>query len=501
MVRKLATISHKAHGQVKHEADLDQALEVAGLGCHNLWSCFVLTLVSISTALDQMGYAVVLPPAACELQISDQARGFIIAMPYIGVLLSSHAWGYLVDTQGRKKTVIFSTLGNGLFGAGAAFMPNLTSFIICKGFSALCLAGPASIPYTYISEIVPPKYRDIMLSLMNSVMLVGTVLATPFAWAILPQEFAIDFGAYIFRPWRLLTIACSIPLLISSILLIFNPESPKYLITQDKHEEALQVLRNMYAVNKRRSPEDYPISRLTNISLPNEKESLFTSIKSHTLPLLKWTYSKWMLLNAFLLFGTFNVLNGLYIWVPEVVNRVFSGGEDNGRTPCQVITQGLNQTMAGEQCNNALEDRTLMISTIAQTSLALFVMIVSCVIKFMSKKTMIIICFWVIGLACILVNFITNQIVFAIILSALIITILNVGCVNAYTVDLIPTHLRGMAVTVSMTLGMTGSIAGSTMAGYMIKDACEPMFYTFGGLLILCGGLSFLLPSSRNLKN
>ncbi|CAB3241252.1 unnamed protein product [Arctia plantaginis] len=41
-----------------------------------------------------------------------------------------------------------------------------------------------------------------------------------------------------------------------------------------------------------------------------------------------------------------------------------------------------------------------------------------------------------------------------------------------------------MAVTVSMTLGMTGSIVGSTMAGYMIKDACEPMFYTFGGLLI-----------------
>lgn len=40
----------------------------------------------------------------------------------------------------------------------------------------------------------------------------------------------------------------------------FGPESPKFLVAQGKHDEALRVLQNIYAGNKGKSPEDYPVS-------------------------------------------------------------------------------------------------------------------------------------------------------------------------------------------------------------------------------------------------
>lgn len=43
---------------------------------------------------------------------------------------------------------------------------------------------------------------------------------------------------------------------------------------------------------------------------------------------------------------------------------------------------------------------------------------------------------------------------------------------------------RGMAVSLTMMLGRTGSIVGTNVAGLLLNAACEATFYTFGSLLI-----------------
>lgn len=47
----------------------------------------------------------------------------------------------------------------------------------------------------------------------------------------------------------------------------FGFESPKYLVAQGKHDEALKVLQNIYSENKGKSPEDYPV-RIMNLIIP-----------------------------------------------------------------------------------------------------------------------------------------------------------------------------------------------------------------------------------------
>lgn len=91
------------------------------------------------------------------------------------------------------------------------------------------------------------------------ILQVGIFSIAVLAWAILPLDFQIDFGLYYFRSWRLLTIAYASVFIIAAILVSFGPESPKFLISQGKHDEALKVLQDIYSGNKGKSPEDYPV--------------------------------------------------------------------------------------------------------------------------------------------------------------------------------------------------------------------------------------------------
>ncbi|XP_047019672.1 solute carrier family 22 member 12-like isoform X2 [Helicoverpa zea] len=433
----------------------------------------------------------------CDLNMTDGQRGFISSIPYIGIVATSFPWGYLVDTRGRKRVVIYASLLAGVFGMTAAFMPNLISFAACKFVTSLCIACPAAVPYTFIGEILPAKYRDVVLSITNALQISGSALVPLLAWGILPLDFRIDFGLYFFRPWRLLAIIYSSVFILAAVLLTFGPESPKYLVSQGKLDEALKVLQTMYAGNKRKAPEDYPIKRLDAPQFEKQKTGFLTSLKVQSLPLLKPPYLKWFALNGFLLFGIFAVLNGLYMWVPDVLNRVLTG-DGEGMTACDVIFDRLNQTIAEDaECVDTIENITFVISSVANVSCAVIAVAVSSTVKIIGKKRLLISVYLLIGTFCVLINFITQDMLFAVLLSSFPIMGLAIGPVNAYAVEFFPTNLRGMAVSLTMMLGRTGSIIGTNVAGLLLNAVCELTFYLFGGLLILCGVLSFLLPGAQ----
>ncbi|CAB3257879.1 unnamed protein product [Arctia plantaginis] len=228
-------------------AELERGLDLVGLGWYNLRYCMTLLLVLLSSVMETVGTTILLPAAKCDLNISDKQRGLVFSIPYIGIFLTSYFYGYLVDTQGRRKMLIYTSLLTGCTNILAAFMPNLLTFSICKFLTSLCISVPFAIPFTFIGEIVPARYRDMLLSLVNALQTAGAILASLIAWAIIPLDFRIDVGIYTFRPWRLLAVIYSSFFILTSCLLIFGPESPKFLLSQGKPEAALKVLQIMYA--------------------------------------------------------------------------------------------------------------------------------------------------------------------------------------------------------------------------------------------------------------
>lgn len=88
------------------------------------------------------------------------------------------------------------------------------------------------------------------------------------AWLIVPQPWSIVLwdGAFVYNSWRIFLSLCGVPTLIGILCLCFFPESPKFLMSQNRNEKALEVFKKIYSVNTGLPKDNYPVSVFTIIS-------------------------------------------------------------------------------------------------------------------------------------------------------------------------------------------------------------------------------------------
>uniref|UniRef100_A0A8C3T9A0 Solute carrier family 2 member 6 n=1 Tax=Chelydra serpentina TaxID=8475 RepID=A0A8C3T9A0_CHESE len=134
----------------------------------------------------------------------------------------------LNDRLGRKLSIMFSAVPSAV---GYAFMGSAQGvWMLLLGRLLTGYAGgvtAASIP-VYISEISHPGVR-------------GALGACPQIMAVLGSLILYALGLKL--PWRWLAVAGEVPVLAMIILLCFMPNSPRFLISKGKDEEAVGVLR------------------------------------------------------------------------------------------------------------------------------------------------------------------------------------------------------------------------------------------------------------------
>lgn len=64
--------------------------------------------------------------------------------------------------------------------------------------------------------------------------------------------------------WNFFLLLCALPSLLGGIGICFMPESPKFLMTAGRNEEALDIFKKVYATNSGKPPESYPIKALVD---------------------------------------------------------------------------------------------------------------------------------------------------------------------------------------------------------------------------------------------
>lgn len=80
------------------------------------------------------------------------------------------------------------------------------------------------------------------------------------AWLIMSLNLNIPIvGDMRFTSWRLFIILLIVPILLSTLLLWKLPESPKFLLSQGKPDETLDILKSVFALNKNKRKESFPV--------------------------------------------------------------------------------------------------------------------------------------------------------------------------------------------------------------------------------------------------
>lgn len=153
---------------------------------------------------------------------------------------------------GRRTMLMITLLLTGLGSLGTAVVPSLSWFIVARTVTGLGIGADLAIVNTYINEVAPKTGRARFTSLLFILSSIGSVLGI---WMGLvpttlsaPWPLGLPFAmasAHFTDGWRIMYIIGALLALVGVVLRIQLPESPRWLVSVGKNDEALDVVRSM----------------------------------------------------------------------------------------------------------------------------------------------------------------------------------------------------------------------------------------------------------------
>ncbi|XP_047494622.1 organic cation transporter protein-like isoform X2 [Penaeus chinensis] len=159
-----------------------------------------------------------------------------------GLLVGSLVMGQLSDRFGRRTMTLYCAVAATVAGICASFVNTYTFFLVMRFVIAFLCAGLMVITFVLVTEVVSPFART--LTGMLYAFFFGSGIA------ILPGI------AYFIRSWRNLELTIGI---ISATLLSyywFLPESPRWLASKGRTQEALKIMKSIAKTNGKILPSD-----------------------------------------------------------------------------------------------------------------------------------------------------------------------------------------------------------------------------------------------------
>nr|CAD7434807.1 unnamed protein product [Timema monikensis] len=76
-----------------------------------------------------------------------------------GMVASSHLWGYLADTRGRRKVLIATLLLDFLCAIVGSFAHTFWLFVVFRFLNGFFICGPSAVVYVYLGEFHTAEHR------------------------------------------------------------------------------------------------------------------------------------------------------------------------------------------------------------------------------------------------------------------------------------------------------------------------------------------------------
>ena len=208
-------------------------------------NAFLSTIVLVSTFGGLLfGYDTgvingALPYMAKALSLNSYTEGLIASSLLFGAALGAVFGGRLSDYMGRRKNILYLAVLFFISTIGCTLAPNISAMISFRFLLGLAVGGASVAVPTYLAEISPAERRGRMVT-KNELMIVGGQLLAFIFNAILGNTMGDSSHV-----WRYMLAIAALPAIILFFGMIKVPESPRWLVSKGKKEEALQVLRKI----------------------------------------------------------------------------------------------------------------------------------------------------------------------------------------------------------------------------------------------------------------
>jgi SP family arabinose:H+ symporter-like MFS transporter len=206
-----------------------------------------------------------------QFELSTVQEGWLVSCGLVGCILGVTLTGIISDRLGRKLVMIIAATMFFLSAIGCAFTAEYQILIISRIAGGIGVGIASVISPLYIAEFAPATKRGKMIALYQLAITLGILLAY-FSNAVIIYLSRNKYEAKVLtwlihqESWRSMFLVMSLPALIFIILILFLPESPRWLFSINKEEKAKEILQQL------------------NLEIPAIKSTVNKHVINHHLP-------------------------------------------------------------------------------------------------------------------------------------------------------------------------------------------------------------------------
>jgi MFS transporter, SP family, arabinose:H+ symporter len=174
--------------------------------------------------------------------LSPVNLGFTVSIALWGTVIGAMSVGSVGQKIGSRATLRITAILYVLSALGCAFAWNWDSFLIARFIGGLGIGGSSVLGPVYIAELAPPSFRGRLVGLFQINIVVGILLAYFSNFFIV----SLHLGP---TEWRWELGIAALPAAIFLLMLFGIPHSPRWLVAQNRVEEAREVLQTIGTPN------------------------------------------------------------------------------------------------------------------------------------------------------------------------------------------------------------------------------------------------------------
>jgi MFS family permease len=174
------------------------------------------------------------------LSLSTADVGLLGSVYLLGEVVGALFFGWLTDRLGRRKLFLITLITYLVASGIAGFSHSLWFLLIFRFIAGLGIGGEYTAINSAIDELIPARYRGRTDIAVNGTYWAGAMIGAGASIFLLnPSLLAIDVG------WRIGLFIGPVLGLIAIYLRYVLPESPRWLMTHGRNDEAERIVQEI----------------------------------------------------------------------------------------------------------------------------------------------------------------------------------------------------------------------------------------------------------------
>ncbi|MDH6438034.1 major inositol transporter-like SP family MFS transporter [Streptomyces sp. SAI-144] len=205
-----------------------------------------------------------LPYMTDDLGLTAVTEGMVTSSLLLGAALGAVIGGRLSDARGRRRTILALAVLFFVGALGCTLAPTTAVMVVARFVLGLAVGGASVTVPVYLAEVSPAERRGALVT-RNELMIVSGQLLAFTSNAIIARAGGESGGV-----WRWMLVIATVPAVVLWFGMLVMPESPRWLASRTRFDEALEVLKQV----RSRQRAEAELAEVSALAVKEEEQRL-----------------------------------------------------------------------------------------------------------------------------------------------------------------------------------------------------------------------------------